>query len=90
MYICLFKNFPLKIIEFKGIGYSESNNIAQITQNALDCIQNLTSKNKRKNSNELIHCIWYLISGVRIESLEFNIFANSNIFSNSIKCFGLL
>ena len=76
-------NFPLQIIEFKGIGYDNSNKIEQITQNALDCIQNLTSKNKRKNSNELIHCIWYLISGVRIDPLEFNLLTKLNKIYNN-------
>ena len=67
------KNFPLKIIEFKGIGYDENNNIEQITNKAFNCIKEQISKNKKKNYNEFVHCIWYLISGVRIDGLEENL-----------------
>ena len=67
------KNFPLKIIEFKGIGYDQSNNIEQIANKAFNCIKEQISKNKMKNYNEFIHCIWYLISGVRIGELEENL-----------------
>jgi hypothetical protein len=68
----------LKIIEFKGIGLDKSNNIEQITKYAYHCIQELTSKNIKRDNNELIHCIWYLISGVRIDPLEFNLLKKLN------------
>ena len=63
-------NFPLKIIEFKGIGYNESNNIGQISQNAFKCINELNSKNKRIDNSEFVHCIWYLTTGTRFVGLE--------------------
>ena len=66
------QNFPLKIIEFKGIGYDINNSVETIAQQAFYCIQSQIKKNKRNNYNEFVHCIWYLINGVRMDELEFN------------------
>ena len=38
------KNFPLKIIEFKGFGYDINNSVDYIAEEALKCIQELRKK----------------------------------------------
>ena len=66
------KNFPLKIIEFKGIGYDSSNSVEAITEEALNYIQELISRNKGNDYNNFVHCIWYLMSGQRTSEIEIN------------------
>ena len=39
------QNFPLKIIEFKGIGYDINNSVETIAQQAFYCIQSQIKKN---------------------------------------------
>ena len=50
----------LKLIEIKGIGYSQGATI----QNIKDYIDSLISSNNN-NYNNVIHCIWYCISDTR-------------------------
>ena len=62
------ENFPIKIIEFKGLGYNENNNVEKIAQDAIKCINE--QKEKNEDYNEYVHCIWYLISGERFSQIE--------------------
>ena len=57
----------LKLIEFKGIGYDEKDKPEAISKKAIDFIR---ERNKSNNYNDFIHCIWYCISGARLEDLE--------------------
>ena len=61
------ENFPIKIIEFKGIGYDKNNSIETIAQEAFDCIK---EQKENQDYNDFVHCIWYLISGVRFIDIE--------------------
>ena len=63
------ENFPIKIIEFKGIGYEENNKIDTIGKEAFNCIKEQKTQN---NYNEYVHCIWYLISGQRFNDVEYD------------------
>lgn len=61
----------LKLIEFKGIGLDENISPEKIQEEALECIKNKISANKVENEyNEYINCIWYCISGERMEDPE--------------------
>ena len=62
------EGFPIKIIEFKGIGHDENNKVETITKEANKYINE--QKEKNKDYNEYVHCIWYLISGVRFSTIE--------------------
>ena len=62
------ENFPIKIIEFKGIGHDKNNNVETIAQEAIKCINE--QKEKNNDYNEYVHCIWYLISGERFSEIE--------------------
>ena len=60
----------LRLIEFKGIGYDENDNPETISSKAEDFIK---KRNKSQNYNDFIHCIWYCITGNRLEPLECNV-----------------
>ena len=60
----------LRLIEFKGMGYDKNNNPEAISVKAKNFIK---ERNKSKNYNDFIHCIWYCISGTRLEDLEFDV-----------------
>ena len=78
------KNFPLKIIEFKGFGYDINNSVDYIAEEALKCIQELRKKNKGTNFNEFVHCIWFLINGTRFVDIEENFYKKlSKAYNNS-------
>ena len=64
------EDFPLKIIEFKGIGYDHNNKIDTIGKEAFNCIKEQKAKNR--DYNEYVHCIWYLISGERFNDVEYD------------------
>ena len=56
----------LRLIEFKGIGYGD-NNPQSIKNKALEYIK---EQEKNNNYNNIIHCIWYCISGNKFEKPE--------------------
>ena len=59
----------LKIIEVKGIGYDAESTPENIGRK----INNFINKNKKDNDenyNNIIHCIWFCITGSRIEDGE--------------------
>ena len=61
----------LKLIEFKGIGLDANISPEKIQEEALECIKNKISANKVENEyKEYINCIWYCISGERMEDPE--------------------
>ena len=60
----------LKLIEFKGIGLDKDSDPEIIGNEALKCIKNEIENNINKNYNDFIHCIWYCISGTRLEESE--------------------
>ena len=64
------EDFPLKIIEFKGIGYDHNNKIDTIGKEAFNCIKEQKAQNR--DYNEYVHCIWYLISGERFNDVEYD------------------
>ena len=65
------ENFPIKIIEFKGIGYDKNKTVETIAQEAFNCINEQKEENSN-DYNEFIHCIWYLISGERFNKIEYD------------------
>ena len=74
----------LKLIEFKGIGLDKDNDPEKIGNEALECIQNEIENNINKNYNDFIHCIWYCISGTRLEESEINLLKKlSNAYNNN-------
>ena len=61
----------LKLIEFKGIGLDKNVSPELIEQEALECIKNKISVAKNNNRyTEFINCIWYCITGARLENAE--------------------
>ena len=60
----------LRLIEFKGMGYDENDSPEVIAKKAKEFIK---KRNKSKNYNDFIHCIWYCISGTRLEKLELKV-----------------
>ena len=66
------KNVPyLKLIEFKGIGLDKDVSPEIIQQEALECIKNKIGVKKNNNNyDEFINCIWYCITGARLENAE--------------------
>ena len=61
----------LKLIEFKGIGLDKNISPEQIEKEALECIKNKISVAKNNNKyTEFINCIWYCITGARLENAE--------------------
>ena len=56
----------LRLIEFKGIGFGE-NNPETIKKEAIEYIKKQEDNN---NYNNIVHCIWYCISGTRFEESE--------------------
>ena len=74
----------LKLVEFKGIGLDKDNDPEKIGNEALECIQNEIENNINKNYNDFIHCIWYCISGTRLEESEINLLKKlSNAYNNN-------
>ena len=74
----------LKLIEFKGIGLDKDNDPEKIGNEALECIQNEIENNINKKYNDFIHCIWYCISGTRLEESEINLLKKlSNAYNNN-------
>ena len=63
----------LKLVEFKGIGLDKDNDPEKIGQEALECIRGEIEKNKNNNYNDFIHCIWYCITGTKLEDSEINV-----------------
>ena len=63
----------LKLIEVKGIGFDEDSTPQNIQKNIKSYIDKLMSKNSQ-NYNDVIHCIWYCISGPRFEEGEIALF----------------
>jgi len=61
------KNFHLKLIEFKSFGLSE--NPKKTGQIIVDNIMKLVNL-ERTNYNDFVHCIWFCISGPRLEYSE--------------------
>ena len=60
-------NVPyLKLVEYKGIGFDKDSKPEIIGGNISKYIDSL----QKKNSNDLIHCIWYCITGTRFEEQE--------------------
>ena len=61
------KKWPyLRLIEFKGIGFGE-NNPETIKKEVIEYIKKQEDNN---NYNNIVHCIWYCISGTRFEESE--------------------
>jgi hypothetical protein len=61
------KNVPyLKLVECKGIGFDKDSKPEIIGGNISKYIDSI----QKKNSNDLIHCIWYCITGTRFEKPE--------------------
>ena len=68
-------NVPyLKLIEFKGIGFSEGMSPENIGNKATELIKNHIEGIGSNNYNDFIHCIWYCISGTRFEESEWAVF----------------
>ena len=69
------KNVPyLKLIEFKGIGLDKDLSPEIILKEAVECIKTKISVSRNNNEyNEFINCIWYCVTGARLENAEFNL-----------------
>ena len=71
----------LRLIEFKGIGYDENNNPEIIMRKTKKFIED---RNKSKNYNDFIHCIWYCIKETRLEDLELLVLQKlKNVYKDS-------
>ena len=57
----------LQLIKYKGIGYDDNNNADMIRDNTISFIREQISKG---NYNNFVHCIWYCLSGTRVEDVE--------------------
>ena len=57
----------LQLIKYKGIGYDNNNNADIISDNTISFIKEQISKG---NYNNFVHCIWYCLSGTRVEDVE--------------------
>ena len=57
----------LQLIKYKGIGYDNNNNADAIRDNTISFIKEQISKG---NYNNFVHCIWYCLSGTRVEDVE--------------------
>ena len=56
----------LQLIKYKGIGY-DNNNADAIRDNTISFIKEQISNG---NYNNFVHCIWYCLSGTRVEDVE--------------------
>ena len=57
----------MQLIKYKGIGYDNNNNADIISDNTISFIKEQISKG---NYNNFVHCIWYCLSGTRVEDVE--------------------
>ena len=57
----------LQLIKYKGIGYDDNNEANMIRDNTISFIRGQISKG---NYNNFVHCIWYCLSGTRVENVE--------------------
>ena len=57
----------LQLIKYKGIGYDNNNSADIIRDNTISFIREQISKG---NYNNFVHCIWYCLSGTRVEDVE--------------------
>ena len=71
----------IKIIEVKGVGYDKNSTPDNIYLKINDYI-NKKKNDNNDNYNNIIHCIWYCISGPRFETGENELF---NKLQNVIK-----
>ena len=63
------KNYPyLRLIEFKGIGFERKKNNPETIKK--EVINYIKSQEDNNDYNNIIHCIWYCISGTRFEESE--------------------
>ena len=62
----------LKLLEYKGYGIGEGSNPKEIGNKTKDYIKNLINKKKENNSNfnDFVHCIWFCITGTRLQESE--------------------
>ena len=63
----------LKLIEFKGFGFDKKIDTETIGKEALECIKGEIENNKNTNYNDFIHCIWFCITGTRLQEAEINL-----------------
>ena len=79
------KKIPyLKLIEFKGIGLDKMISPEQIEREALECIKNKISVKRNNNKyTEFINCIWYCVTGSRLEEPELKLLKElSSVYNN--------
>ena len=79
------KKIPyLKLIEFKGIGLDKTISPEQIEREALECIKNKISVKRNNNKyTEFINCIWYCVTGARLEEPELELLKElSRVYNN--------
>ena len=67
------KGHHLKLIEFKSFGLSERPE--KIREKTVEYIKKLINS-KKTDYNDFVHCIWFCISGTRIEESEAEIIKN--------------
>ena len=72
-YFSIYKNDNtpyFRFVEFKGIGYDKKSDPNIIGTNIYNYIKNHIISLKTDNYNDVVHCIWYCITGTRLDSTE--------------------
>ena len=57
----------LRLVKYKGIGLGKDNDAEIVTKQTIDYIKR---QNKKPSYNDFVHCIWYCVTGTRMEFLE--------------------
>ena len=57
----------LRLVKYKGIGLGKENDVTTITNQTINYIK---KQNNKGSYNDFVHCIWYCVSGQRMEELE--------------------
>ena len=57
----------LRLVKYKGIGLGEKNSVETVTNQTINYIKR---QNQKGSYNDFVHCIWYCVTGTRMEDPE--------------------
>ena len=72
-YFSIYKNDTvpyIHLVEFKGIGYNKNSDPNKIGENIYNYINNHIKLLNMNNNDDVVHCIWYCLTGSRLDKNE--------------------